>query len=67
MTGPQAFQIMNDVQRYMIDSTRLGIPVFTLSESLHGAVNDGCTTSIRRPLPWAVRSIRTSPTAWPLP
>ena len=43
MTGPQAFQIMNDVQRYMIDSTRLGIPVFTLSESLHGAVNDGCT------------------------
>lgn len=35
MTGPQAFQIMNDVQRYMIDSTRLGIPVFTLSESLH--------------------------------
>lgn len=34
---------MNGVQTYMMDSTRLGIPVFTLTESLHGSVNDGAT------------------------
>ena len=43
LTGDEAYRIMNEVQSYMMDSTRLGIPVFTLTESLHGSVNDGAT------------------------
>ena len=43
LTGDEAYRIMNEVQTYMMDSTRLGIPVFTLTESLHGSVNDGAT------------------------
>lgn len=43
LTGDEAYRIMNGVQTYMMDSTRLGIPVFTLTESLHGSVNDGAT------------------------
>lgn len=43
LTSEEAHRIMCEVQHYMIDSTRLGIPVFTLTESLHGSVNDGAT------------------------
>lgn len=43
LTGEEAHRIMCEVQHYMMDSTRLGIPVFTLTESLHGSVNDGAT------------------------
>lgn len=43
LTGEEAFRVMQDVQRYMLNNTRLGIPVFTLTESLHGSVNDGAT------------------------
>lgn len=43
LTGEEAHRIMGEVQHYMMDSTRLGIPVFTLTESLHGSVNDGAT------------------------
>lgn len=31
------------VQRYMVEKTRLGIPVFVVAESLHGMVQDGAT------------------------
>ncbi len=27
----------------MVEKTRLGIPIFTVAESLHGAVHDGAT------------------------
>lgn len=43
LTSEEAFHIMQEVQRYMLNNTRLGIPVFTLTESLHGSVNDGAT------------------------
>ena len=43
LTSEEAHRIMSEVQHYMIDSTRLGIPVFTITESLHGSVNDGAT------------------------
>lgn len=31
------------VQKYMVEHTRLGIPVFVVAESLHGMVHDGAT------------------------
>lgn len=31
------------LQKYCVEQTRLGIPIFTISESLHGAVQGGCT------------------------
>ncbi len=42
-TGREYCEAMNQVQRYMRDSTRLGIPLFTVAESLHGVVQDGST------------------------
>ena len=33
----------NGVQRYCVEETRLGIPIFTSTESLHGAIHDGST------------------------
>ena len=43
LPGKDCLRLMNQVQRYMRENTRLGIPVFTLSESLHGSVHDGST------------------------
>lgn len=43
LSGEQCLELMNGVQRYMREKTRLGIPVFTLTESLHGSVQDGST------------------------
>lgn len=37
-------QCMNGIQRYMIEKTRLGIPVFVFSEALHGFMADGATS-----------------------
>jgi beta-glucosidase len=37
-------QCINGIQRYMIEKTRLGIPVFTFGESLHGYMADGATS-----------------------
>ena len=31
------------IQKYCVEETRLGIPIFTVSESLHGAVQGGAT------------------------
>ena len=36
-------QCINGIQRYMIEKTRLGIPVFTFGESLHGFMADSAT------------------------
>jgi len=35
---------INGIQRYMIQRSRLGIPVFTFGESLHGFMADGATS-----------------------
>ncbi|MGM9803852.1 MAG: glycoside hydrolase family 3 N-terminal domain-containing protein [Muribaculaceae bacterium] len=42
-SGEQCCQWMAEIQQYMRGKTRLGIPVFTSSESLHGSVQDGST------------------------
>lgn len=43
LPGKDCLALMNEVQQYMRGRTRLGIPVFTLTESLHGSVHDGST------------------------
>lgn len=35
--------IFREIQQYMVDSTRLGIPAFPVAESLHGIVHEGAT------------------------
>lgn len=35
--------IINQVQKYMVEQTRLGIPVLPVTEGLHGIVQDGST------------------------
>ena len=35
--------LFNGLQRYCVEETRLGIPIFTSTESLHGAIQDGST------------------------
>lgn len=34
---------MRRIQEYMVNKTRLGIPVFTIAEALHGSVHEGST------------------------
>lgn len=43
LPGSDCRTLMNEVQEYMQKQTRLGIPVFTVTESLHGSVHDGST------------------------
>ena len=43
LPGKECLALMNEVQKYMREKTRLGIPIFTLTESLHGSVHDGST------------------------
>lgn len=43
LPGKECLELMNAVQRYMREKTPLGIPVFTVTESLHGSVHDGST------------------------
>lgn len=33
----------HEIQKYMLEDTRLGIPAFSVAESLHGVVQDGAT------------------------
>ena len=35
--------LFNEMQRYMVDSTRLGIPALTSVEGINGVLQDGCT------------------------
>jgi beta-glucosidase len=37
-------ECINGIQRYMIEKTRLGIPIFTFGESLHGFMADSATS-----------------------
>lgn len=43
LTGTEMARYTRQIQQYCIENTRLGIPIFTVSESLHGAVQDGAT------------------------
>lgn len=43
LSGKECARFMLEVQKYMVEKTRLGIPIFTLTESLHGSVHDGST------------------------
>lgn len=41
LTGESCHRHMRRIQEYMVNHTRLGIPVFTVAESLHGSVHEG--------------------------
>ena len=41
LTGANCRKNMQLVQKFMVENTRLGIPVFTVAESLHGSVHEG--------------------------
>lgn len=43
LTGENCRKNMRVIQEYMIKHTRLGIPVFTVAESLHGSAHEGST------------------------
>lgn len=43
LTGENCRKNMRAIQEYMIKNTRLGIPVFTVAESLHGSAHEGST------------------------
>ena len=43
LTGENCSKNMRAVQQYMTERTRLGIPVFTVAESLHGSAHEGST------------------------
>lgn len=43
LTGENCRKNMRRIQEYMLKNTRLGIPCFTIAESLHGSVHEGST------------------------
>ena len=43
LTAENCAKNMRAIQQYMVENTRLGIPVFTVAESLHGVVHEGAT------------------------
>ena len=43
LTAENCAKNMLSIQRFMVEKTRLGIPVFTVAESLHGVVHEGAT------------------------
>ncbi len=43
LTAPSAQKVFRQMQTYMVEKTRLGIPAFVISESLHGALHEGAT------------------------
>ncbi len=43
LTPALSFTAVNQLQRYIIDSTRLGIPLFIAEESMHGIMQVGST------------------------
>ena len=42
--APATAPMVNAVQRYLINETRLGIPALIMSDSLHGCLSSGATT-----------------------
>ena len=43
LTGENCHRHMRHIQEYMLNHTRLGIPIFTVAEALHGSVHEGST------------------------
>lgn len=43
LTGANCKKNMQLIQQFMVEHTRLGIPAFTVAESLHGSVHEGST------------------------
>ena len=43
LTGENCRQNFRAIQKYCIENTRLGIPIFTVGESLHGSAHEGST------------------------
>ena len=43
LTGQQVREQMIVIQHYMVEKTRLGIPIFIVGESLHGSAHEGST------------------------
>jgi beta-glucosidase len=43
LTAENSHKEMRHVQEYMMKHTRLGIPIFTIGESLHGSAHEGST------------------------
>lgn len=43
LTSASCATNMPIIQKYMIENTRLGIPIFTVTESLHGIVQEGAS------------------------
>ena len=43
LTAENCAKNMLAIQRFMVEKTRLGIPIFTVAESLHGVVHEGAT------------------------
>jgi beta-glucosidase len=43
LSAAEAASTFYAIQKYLKEKTRLGIPVLTVTESLHGAVQDSCT------------------------
>ncbi|MCP9612778.1 glycoside hydrolase family 3 C-terminal domain-containing protein [Coprobacter tertius] len=41
LTGANCRKNMQAIQKFMVEETRLGIPIFTVAESLHGSVHEG--------------------------
>lgn len=43
LTATSTRKAFREIQTYLIEQTRLGIPGFSVAESLHGVVQDGAT------------------------
>lgn len=43
LTGENCKKNFLEIQKYMIENTRLGIPIFIVGESLHGSAHEGST------------------------
>lgn len=42
-TAGEVAKLINDIQRFFVEETRLGIPIIPFDEALHGLVRDGAT------------------------
>ena len=42
-TAKETAELINEIQKYFIEETRLGIPIIPFDEALHGLVRDGAT------------------------
>ncbi len=43
LTAESVKKNFHEVQKYLLEETRLGIPAFPCGESLHGVIQEGCT------------------------